>query len=373
MDFTIKQATFKRVISEASKAVSAKVGTAVSSGIKITAQPDGLVVTGANLDMVIQLFVPVIEESVEKVHIRETGEAVIPAKLLTELVRKLPHDIHITTSKTKITIRSGEVVTTLQGLDPSHYPALPSFEKHDPIVISSQQFVQMIRQTVFAVAKNSTRPLLTGVHLSVQEGMLRCVATNSHRLALKEQHVTYDQNISLVVPSASLQELVKLIPQEERDLHLFFTTSHAIFQVGSLTVYSRLIEGRYPDVSGLFPTDMKTTLVVHTKSFLQGIDRASLFASEWKHNNIRLELEDGRLNIASFESEMGHVQEKQEVEKIEGEKEFRISLDGSFLLDALKVMEEEHIQIHYDGAMKPIVIEPLSSFSHRHLISPVRS
>lgn len=160
---------------------------------------------------------------------------------------------------------------------------------------------------------------------------------------------------------------------EESKVQIFSSESYLVFKTKSIMLCSRLIEGKYPDVTGLIPKEAKTVIKLDAKKLLKGIDRACLFAHEWKNNNVLLEMKEGALKISSVSSAMGKIEETQPLLEIIGERELAISLDGTFLMDALKAIQEEHVLLSFSGSMRPVIIKPVSSESYIQLVSPVRS
>ncbi|QWC21162.1 DNA polymerase III subunit beta [Bacillus haikouensis] len=375
MELSINSECFHKAISEVSKAVSLKTPFPILTGIKITAEEDALVLIGSNSDLIIEKKIPLTIDGARVLEVKQTGSVVVTAKYISEIVKKLPGDIHVKADgKQLITLQSGEIITSLKGFPSEEYPNMPVIDESSPIRIPGTELLEMIKQTAFAVAKNESRPVLTGVNLFFKENHLTCAATNSHRLALRE--IKIDSNIrgSFIIPSTSLNELVKLIPGETEIIHIFLSDSYIVFKTADSSLFSRLIEGNYPNVSALIPKDSKTVITLDTKQFLKGIDRACLFASEWKNNNVHLEIINGtRLKISSTSSEIGRIEETQPFKNIEGGSELSISLDANFMIDSLKVIKEEEINISFGGSMKPILIEPVGNPSCLHLISPVRS
>lgn len=375
MEFAINNECFSKAISDVSKAVSLNTPFPILTGIKIIARKNCLILTGSNSDIVIERIVPLTIDGIKVVEVFNTGSVVIFAKYLSEIVKKLSNDIHLKVNdKQLVTIQSDEIVTTLNGFDSGEYPSLPEVDQNNNIKISSNVLIEIINQTAFAVSASETRPVLTGVNMSFEQNKLTCVATNSSRLALSTLPIESVVNGSFIVPSSSLKELTKLIDIDSGEIDIFITKSHIVFRLSTTTLFSRLIVGNYPNVSDLIPTESTTKITLDTKKLLKGIDRACLFASEWKNNNITLEIKKGpKIKISSNSTEIGKIEETQDIKTISGQKEFSISLDGRFLMDALKVIKEEEIIISFGGSMKPILIEPKNNSSHLHLISPVRS
>ena len=374
MEFIIKNEYFHKAIAEVSSVVSAKTPFPILTGIKLTAGENHLTLTGSNTDIVIEKVIPATDEEAG-LEIAETGSVVVTSRYLTELIKKLPGDIHIKADeKNSMTIMSDEILTSLNGFPAEEYPALPEFEDSQGIELSSAKLIEMIKQTVFAVSKNDTRPALTGVHMNFYGKSFSCAATDSHRLAFLETGIRYSFNGSFIVPGSSLKELLKLLAhQEESKVQIFSSESYLVFKTKSIMLCSRLIEGKYPDVTGLIPKEAKTVIKLDAKKLLKGIDRACLFAHEWKNNNVFLEIKEGALKISSVSSAIGKIEETQPLLEIIGERELSISLDGTFLMDALKAIQEEHVLLSFSGSMRPVIIKPVSGESYIQLVSPVRS
>lgn len=374
MEFKIKNEFFNKAVGEVSSAISAKTPFPILTGIKLTACEDHLKLTGSNSDLVIEKVIPAADEGAV-LEIVKTGSVVVTSRYLTELIKKLPGDIHIKVNeKHNVTIISDEIITYINGFPAEQYPKLPEFENSHGIQISSVKLSAIIKQTVFAVSKNDTRPVLTGVHMIVKENHFSCAATDSRRLAFLETRIASASKGSFIVPGSSLKELLKLLaPQEESEIQIFPSESYLVFKTKSLMLCSRLIEGKYPDVTGLIPKEAKTVIKLDAKKLLKGIDRACLFALEWKNNNVLLEIKEGTLKISSVSSAIGKIEETQPLLEITGEQELSISLDGNFLMDALKAIQEEHVLLSFSGSMKPVIIKPVSDESYIQLVSPVRS
>ncbi|QFG00380.1 hypothetical protein PB01_17090 [Psychrobacillus glaciei] len=155
----------------------------------------------------------------------------------------------------------------------------------------------------------------------------------------------------------------KIIDIEFDDNYLLFEAENKKF-----SLYTRLIEGKYPNVESLVPTNFNTIMHVKTEDFLRVIDRACLFAKEMRHNTVNLEIK----KISSNFTEIRRIEESQEIRMLEGEVKFNIAFDGLYMMDALKVIKSKEVKISFGGSMKPIVIEPGDNSSLLHLISPVR-
>ncbi|MFQ3543187.1 DNA polymerase III subunit beta [Halobacillus rhizosphaerae] len=374
MQFIVDHELFNKMIAEAASVVSSKSAIPILNGIKLIAEENRLIIVGSNSEVVLVKEIPLLVNGRKVLDVKEIGETVLSAKYLSPLLRKLSTDIAVDVKDGIAHIRSGEIRTRLSSMDSSEYPSLPQISENEGVSIGSEVFNQVVGQTVFAASSNESRPLLTGVNFSFSRGKLTAVATNSHRLTLKKAEIKSIDNGECTVPATSLITFSKLIRKTSSEVKLYMNENFIIFSSENTTLYSRLIEGQYPDVKRLIPNDSKLTIELNTKRLYEAVDRACLFASDWRHNNIRLSLNDsGNLSISSRAGEVGDISETQEIINFSGEAELDLSLDGSFLKDALSVIDNREILISFGGTMRPIIITPKSDSSYLQLISPVRS
>ncbi|SET18389.1 DNA polymerase III beta subunit family protein [Oceanobacillus limi] len=375
MEFTVNLPYFKKAISIVSNIVSAKTTLSLLTGVKLVASADKLTLIGSNADVIIQKDIPKYMDGKQVLEVYQPGSIILSAKYLSDLVSKLPGEIHIKVNEhDRVTIQSEEVITTFNGMNPDDYPTVPSVKEISRVQLASNELAEIIKQTGFAVSKNESRPVLTGVQFSLKDNELIAVATNSHRLALRKQKVRTGDNCTCIIPSNTLQELTKIIGTGSTPINVSISEKHIAFEAELTTLYSKLIEGNYPDISTLVPAESKTILTLDTKNLLNGIDRARLFASDRKNNNIHIESEDSSMmKISSNSTEIGNIEETQAIYSIEGEKQFKIALDGNLIVDALKVIKEELVMISINGSIRPVLMQPKGNNNYLHLISPVRS
>jgi DNA polymerase III subunit beta len=377
MRFIIQRDRLVQSVQDVMKAVTSRTTIPILTGIKITANEEGVTLTGSDSDISIESFIPKEDAGDEIVEIKQAGSIVLQAKFFSEIVKKLPTDSvemevlnHLQT-----VIRSGKSEFNLNGLDAEEYPHLPQVEENNKFHIATDLLKAMIRQTVFAVSTSETRPILTGVNWKVENGTLNCIATDSHRLALRKASIETgsDENYNVVIPGKSLNELSKIIDDSSEFIDIVITENQILFKAKHLLFFSRLLEGNYPDTSRLIPNESKTEVTVNTKEFLQAIDRASLLAREGRNNVVKLSTnEGGIIEVSSNTPEIGKVIEEIQSQSIDGE-ELKISFSAKYMMDALKALEGTDIRISFTGAMRPFVIRPLHDESILQLILPVRT
>jgi DNA polymerase-3 subunit beta len=377
MKFIIQKDYLVQSVQDVMKAVSSRTTIPILTGIKIVAAEEGVTLTGSDSDISIESFIPNEEEGKEIVDIQKPGSVVLPARFFSEIVKKLPKDIvELDVQSHFLTIiRSGKAEFNLNGLDAEEYPHLPQIEENNMFRLPTDLLKNMIRQTVFAVSTSETRPILTGVNWKVDGRELTCIATDSHRLALRKATIETgnEATYNVVIPGKSLSEFSKILDDSHELVDIVITENQVLFKTKHLLFFSRLLDGNYPDTSRLIPADSKTDVILNVKEFLQSIDRASLLAREGRNNVVKLStLDEGIVEISSNSPEIGKVIEEVQSQSISGE-ELKISFSAKYMLDALKALEGTDIKINFTGAMRPFVIRTLEDDSMLQLILPVRT
>ncbi|MFS8631567.1 MAG: DNA polymerase III subunit beta, partial [Bacillales bacterium] len=293
--------------------------------------------------------------------------------------KKLPGEIvHIEVKDNYQTIiRSEKSVFELHGQSSEEYPRI-YVEKDNPhFSIPAKDLKKLIRQTVFAVSTMETRPSLTGVHVSFHDGNVRFTSTDTHRLARSEANVDLldeqTADLSIVIPGQSLLELSKIINNVEETIYISIMKNQVVFYTDHLLFISRLLSGTYPDTDRLIPTNVKSTLRMKTKEFIRTLDRAALLASEEQNHVVRFEaLGKPFIEISSNSPEIGRVNEQMEIISHEGE-EVNISFSSKYLLEALRTIDSEEVNISFTGPMHPFMVTNPENEKILHLILPVRT
>ncbi len=377
MRFIIQRDRLVQSVQDVMKAVTSRTTIPILTGIKIVASEEGVTLTGSDSDISIESFIPKEEAGDEIAEIKQFGAIVLQAKFFSEIVKKLPTDmveIHVE-NQFQTVIRSGKSEFKLNGLDAEEYPLLPQITEENIFKLPTDLLKAMIRQTVFSVSTSETRPILTGVNWNVENNELSCIATDSHRLALRKARIDKEtnENYNVVIPGKSLNELNKILDDSNDPVEIVITENQVLFKAKHLLFFSRLLEGNYPDTSRLIPTESKTEIVLNTREFLQAIDRASLLAREGRNNVVKFTtIQDGIVEISSNTPEIGNVVEEIQSQSVEGD-ELKISFSAKFMMDALKTIEGTEIKISFTGAMRPFVIRPINDDSILQLILPVRT
>lgn len=377
LKFIIERDKLIASIQDVMKAISSRTAIPILTGMKLEARQDGVTLTGSDSDISIESFIPAEEDGRVNIEQIEEGSIVIQASYFPDIIRKLPENtvqIEVDDSL-KVLIRSGNAEFNLNGQDPEEYPQILQVRTEDSFELPIDLLKSMIKQTVFAVSTMETRPILTGVNLTLKDGVLNFTATDSHRLAAREIPVEAGslEFSNIVIPGKSLNELNKILDETDEKIEISMAQNQILFQAENLKFMSRLLDGNYPETSRLIPDESQTKIKVNTRSFLQAIDRASLLAKAEHNNVVRLKTKgNNTIEITGSSSEVGQVVEDLTVQEIEGE-DLKISFSAKYMMDALRVMDIDEVSVDFTGAMRPFVIRPQNDDPITQLILPVRT
>lgn len=377
MRFTIQRDKLINGVSNVMKAISARTVIPILTGMKIEVKNHGVTLTGSDSDISIEYYIPHEEDGIVHVENIEEGTIILQAKYFPDIVRKLPEstvDI-VVDDQLNVRITSGKAEFNLNGQSAEEYPQLPKVQTENSFELPIDLLKSMIKQTVFAVSTMETRPILTGVNLKLVDNSLSFTATDSHRLARREIPVSNApiEISQIVVPGKSLNELNKILGDSEETVEISVTNNQILFRTKHLNFLSRLLDGNYPETSRLIPEQSKTKIQLKTKELLGTIDRASLLAKEERNNVVKFNAPgNSMIEISSNSPEVGNVVEEITADQMEGE-DVKISFSSKYMIDALKAIEYDEVQIEFTGAMRPFIIRPVGDDSILQLILPVRT
>lgn len=375
MEFSIKRDYFITQLNDTLKAISPRTTLPILTGIKIEATNEGVVLTGSDSEISIEITIPNQVDGEDIVEVKEPGSVVLPGRFFVDIIKKLPgKDVKLSTNEQFQTlITSGHSEFNLSGLDPDQYPLLPQVSSDDALQLPIKVLKNIIAQTNFAVSTSETRPVLTGVNWLIQQNELICTATDSHRLAvrkLKLEEEIEDKNV--IIPGKALAELNKIMTENEEHIDIFFASNQVLFRVGHINFISRLLEGHYPDTSRLFPENYEIKLGLDNNDFYHAIDRASLLAREGGNNVIKLSTGDALVELSSTSPEIGTVKEEVTAQDVEGGN-LKISFNSKYMMDALKAIDNDEVEVEFFGTMKPFILKPKDDDTVTQLILPIRT
>ena len=379
MKFTVNRLELLKKLRDVQLAISNKTTIPILTGLKLEANRDGLKLTGSNSDISIESKV-LIEDEKANLIIEETGSIVLqPARFFADIINKLPDDTFTFEVNTQLqaSISSAKSFFTINTLEASSYPYLPEIDTSESFTLPVKLLKKVIEQTVLAVSKHESRPILTGVNFSIEEGKLKAVATDSHRLSQRIIPVSVPEDLSfqIVIPGDSLTELSKVLTDDIEEVKVALAENQILFMTEDTYFYSRLLEGNYPQTDQLIPNDSSTQIDVNVKTLKGAVARTSLLSHAGKNNVVKLIVEDGDLQLTSNSPEVGYVEEDVSVDSLEGEN-LEISFNPDYLRDALNTFEGNRVTLKLISTLRPFVIVPIEAendYDFIQLITPIRT
>lgn len=345
-----------------SKAVPNKTTMSILQCILINAS-DNIKLTANDMELGI--------ETIVEGNIIEPGIVALDAKIFLEIVRKFPDgDIKIETNDSYETvITSGDANIKIVGKSGEDFSYLPNIEKLDSIILSQFTLREMIRQTIFSIADNDTNKLMTGELFEVNEDKLRIASLDGHRISIRKVYLknSYPRK-KVVVPGKTLNEISKILNGDtDKDVIIFFTNKHIVFEFDNTTVVSRLIEGDYFNIDQMLSSDYETKVTINKRKLLDSIDRATLLVKEGDKKPIIINVTDENMEL-KLNSTIGSMRELIDISK--NGKDIMIGFNPKFLIDALRVIDGDEIDIYLVNPKAPCFIKD-SEDSYVYMILPV--
>lgn len=363
MKFECSRQFLTEAVVNVQRAVASKSNTLALEGILIKAEDHLITLCGYNLEICI---ITSIEAT-----IYENGEAVINARLFSEIIRRMPEDkITVTVDhKNRAYLSCGKADYELTGIPASDFPDIPVVNSEDTITINAETLKSMIRQTMYAISDKDTRPAHKGSLFEMADNTLNIVSVDGYRLAVRTEKINFNKNTSFIVPGKSLQEIVKLIDEDCEEVKILQGSRHIIFEIGKYSIISRLIEGEFMNYKASIPKKYMTEVKINTRKFIDTIERMSLILTEKLTNPIRCQIDNNTLKT-NCTTPVGNAHDEIEVE-IEGDN-IEIGFGCKFMLDALRNSETDEIRLRISGATNPMVMLPSEGDSFLFLVLPVR-
>lgn len=351
-------------INTVQKAVATRTTLPVLEGILFEVD-ENVKITATDLEIGIEYFIDA--EIIEK------GSVVINSRILGDIARKLPDEkvsIELNNENNVVKIECVASKFEINGMSPSGYPGLPEIDRSSVFSISGARLKEIIKQTIFAVSIDEKRPILTGSLFEFKNTELDVVSIDGFRLALRREAVSNESgDFSVVVPGKVLNELVKIIDTEDEEISIYQSYSQILFDLKRCRIYSRLLEGEFLNYDNIIPKEFSINVNLNTKQFLYAIERVALLARDDKRYPIRLLVEQDKLIIVA-NTDIGSARE--EIPAETSGSELEIGFNPKYLMDSLKVIDEEKVCIGFTSNVGPCIIKPLEDEGFLHMILPVR-
>lgn len=345
------------------KAVPVKSTMPILECLIIEAKDDSIKLIANDMELGIETMV--------KGNVSENGTVALNAKIFSEIIRRLPeNEVKITTDvnfSTEIVCEKAKFMVS--GISGEEFPYLPVIEKENSLVLSQFTLKEMIRQTVFSIGDNESNKIMTGELFDIKKNELRVVSLDGHRISIRKVFLndTYEDR-KVIIPGKTLNEISKILSGEVSSLvNIFFTDKHALFEFDDTVVLTRLIEGQYYPIDQMLSSDYETKITINKREFQNCIERASLLIRDTDKKPIIIDIKDNNLEL-KINTSLGSMNEEIDI-SMEG-KNIIIGFNPKFFLDALRVIDDENVDIYMINAKAPCFIRDKEQ-SYIYLILPV--
>lgn len=362
MNIVCDKSLLSSAIDGVSKAVTLRSAIPALEGILLKADGFELTLTGYDLEMGITTTI--------EANVREPGEIVLSAKLLGDMVRRLPSgEITISTNDNgNTTVKGGVAEFDIMSISASDFPDLPNPGADRTLSIKAGVLRDMIEKTLYAVSQDDKKPAHTGELFEIETDKLTVVALDGFRLAIVQRPIQAEKNIRIIIPSKTLTEVNKLLGEDEQDVYISANRRFVVFEAGSYVILSRLIEGEFLNYTSVLPAGYKTRVVLESRDFIDTIERASLIITERLKNPLRI-MFDNKVTVRC-QTSLGKVVDEFSAE-IEGE-QVEIGFNNRYLLDALRNARSEKVVLEISGPLSPVKVLPEKGNDFIFLVLPVR-
>lgn len=363
MKIICKKSNLLNGASIVSKAVPSKTTMPILECILIDASKDIIKLTANDMELGIDTMI--------EGDIVSPGIIALEAKIFLDIVRKLPdNDVTIETDEKMNTYITCEKANfNIVGKSAEDFSYIPEIERKDPVIVSQFTLKEIIRQTLFSIADNDINKMMGGELFEINEDTLKVVSLDGHRISIRNTDLknAYDP-IKAIVPGKTLNEISKILTGEaDKDVSIFFAEKHVIFEFDQTVVVSRIIEGEYFKIDQMISSDYETKVTINKKEFLSCIDRATLMVKEGDKKPIIIDITDGNMDLR-INSTIGSMNESIDIKK-DG-KDIMIGFNPKFLIDALKVIDDEEIDMYMVNPKAPCFIKDKEE-TYLYLILPV--
>ncbi len=364
MKLRCQQEDFGRAMSTVIRGTSSRTSMPILGNVLLETTGEGLRLTGTDLELGIRTEIPA--------QVEQGGLVTLPARLLSEIVAALPPapvELSVEEGSAVAEIRCGRSHFEILGLPAKDFPRVPLEEASWVCELQAAVLRSLIRSTVFAASTDETRPFLTGVYVTAEEGVVRFVATDGGRLAVRTSPATVYAPFRGIVPSRAMHELVRLSTGSDEPVQIGLVDNQVVFAFERVRLTSRLVSGQFPNYQQVIPREFKLRIRVGTEPLRSALRRVAITARD-SATVVRLTLEGEVLKLQSNTPEVGRAREELEVEAT-GEP-LEVAFNARYLLDALSVLESAQVMLELTGPLSPGALRPVEGPDYVYVVAPVR-
>jgi DNA polymerase-3 subunit beta len=363
MKLQVTQENLNRALGSVARVANSRGTLPILANVLIKTNNNRLSLSATNLDIAITHFIGA--------KVSEEGSITVPARLMQDFVSSLPDGvIELDLQETKLHVSTEKYQSVVNGIVADDFPVMPAISGGKTWSLPGGEFKKALQQVVFAASADETRPVLTGVLLKTEGGILSMAATDSHRLAEKQLGKN-KEDVQLLIPASAMQDLLRVLGDEEGQVKITHDDQQALFQVGDIELVTRLLDGKYPDYKKLIPKAFTAQATLKKADLVNVTKVSSLFARESAGSvTIELNKAEKQLSIRSVASQLGENTATADA-KVTGDGS--ITLNSRYLLDALGALSGEDVVFGFNGKLEPTLIYDPGSDDYRHIIMPLKS
>lgn len=363
MELQVTQENINKAFNSVSRVASGRGTLPILSNVLIKTVGNRLSIAATNLDIAITHYIGA--------KVAKEGSITIPAKLTHDFIGNLPGGvIDLKLTDNKLSIKTGKYQSVINGIPAEDYPVMPVISDGKTWKIDSTSLKFALQQVIGSASSDESRPVLTGVYFYSNKGKLFVVTTDSYRLAEKAITNTKEE-IQMLVPANAMQELLRLLGDEDSEITVTHDDQQVLFTVGDTELVARLIDGTYPDYKKLIPEKYTTIATIKRSEFINITKISSLFARE-SAGSITLELNetDKIISIHSIASQIGENTAVADASVVGGG---TITLNSRYVIDALNACGGEEVTFSFNGKLEPCLIKDAKKSDYMHIIMPLKS
>ena len=347
-----------------SKACSAKTLNPILECIRLSAANDVLTMTAYDGEISIEKKI--------KAEVLEEGEVCVNGKFFADFICKISSlNIVIGECEKGIKIEYGDNETCMQVLNASEFPRIGGEKGDEYFTIEQKELKNLIENAVFCCATDDSRPILKGCLLECNDNRLHATALDGFRMAVTSAPLCGGSgNLKIVCPARTLNEISRMLDGDDKQVTLYVSKNMLSLEIEETLLTSKLYVGEFVRKENIFPSEFSTQVLLSRKEMIESVERAAVVIRGDKHNLVMLDIKNNNV-IVMANSDMGNVAESVYAE-LEG-KEMKIAMNGKYLMDALKALDEEKIYISFNSAVSPFVLENEEDKTASYLILPVRT
>ena len=365
MNLKFQKAQLVNALSIVMKAVSTKTSSVILESILISASDNRVVLDATDTELSIQTEVDAV--------IVKAGGVVLNAKLFSEIVRKFDSTESLieldVDNDFKTTIRCEQAVFNIMGIDPVEFIPMPKIDRDAFISLSQFSLKDVIRQTEFSTAISDINRMMGGELIDVKNNVAKFVTLDGHRMSIRNIELMGEyEDQKCVVPIKSLQEVMRIIDSDtQKNVNIYFSKDHILFEFDKTLVLSRILDGEFFRIESMLSNDYDTKVNVSRLKLQNAIEQSMILIRENEHKPMILDIENGMLKL-SVNSSLGFMDAKVNIEK--SGSDLKIAFNPKFLVDALKVIDDDFVNIYFTNAKSPCFIRDDKN-TYTYLILPV--